>query len=122
MSNTFSTKKMFCWKSCGFLDCFLGTNVLLEKLWIFGLFSGDKDDYIDRWMMKITIKTNQIDMNVCFFEKYITYKNNVCRKSPAFSPLFYWFVNLTLTDKHGTKHLQGQFPPLVKISLFHYSV
>ena len=23
----------------------------------------------------------------------------------------YWFVNLTLSDKHGTKNLQGLIPP-----------
>ena len=28
-----------------------------------GLFSGDKGDYSDVWMIKITIKTNEIDMD-----------------------------------------------------------
>ena len=44
--------------------------VLWKKLWHFGLFPGDKDDYIDvdMWMIKITIKTNQIHMDVCFFQ------------------------------------------------------
>ena len=31
----------------------------------FGLFSENK---VDVWMIKNTIKTNQIDMGVCFFE------------------------------------------------------
>ena len=39
------------------------------KLWLFGLFSGYKSDYIDVWMIKITIKTNQVHMDVCFFQK-----------------------------------------------------
>ena len=26
-------------------------------------------------------------------------------------PLFYWFVNFTLTDKHGTKNLLGLIRP-----------
>ena len=26
-------------------------------------------------------------------------------------PLFHWFVNFTLTDKHGTKNLQGLIHP-----------
>ena len=38
-----------------------------EKLWLFGPFSGDKGGYIDVWMIKLMIKTNQINMNVCFF-------------------------------------------------------
>ena len=36
-----------------------------KKLWLFGLFSGDKGDNIDMWMIKITIKANQIDMLFC---------------------------------------------------------
>ena len=45
ISKTFSTKTM---------------------LWLFGLFSWD---YIDVWMIEVTIKTNQIDMGICFFQK-----------------------------------------------------
>ena len=41
----------------------------MEKLWIFGLNSGDKDDNIDMWMIKITIKANQIDMDVLLISK-----------------------------------------------------
>ena len=36
----------------------------MEKLWLFGLFSGDKGDNIDTRMIKITIKANLIDMGV----------------------------------------------------------
>ena len=36
----------------------------MEKLWLFGLFSGDKGDNTDIWMIKITIKANLIDMDV----------------------------------------------------------
>ena len=39
MSKTFSTKGRFLW----------------TKLCFFGLFSGDKGDYIDVWMIKIII-------------------------------------------------------------------
>ena len=42
---------------------------LWKKLWLFGLFSGDKGDNIDMWMIKITIKANQIDMNVLLISK-----------------------------------------------------
>ena len=35
----------------------------------FGLFSGDKGDSIDMWMIKITIKVNQIDMDVLLISK-----------------------------------------------------
>ena len=37
---------------------------LLWKIVAFGLFSGDKGDNIDMWMIKITIKANEIDMDV----------------------------------------------------------
>ena len=52
---------------------------------VFGLCSGDKGDYSDVWMIKVMIKTNEIDMDVHFFQKNITYKNHVCSLSPAFS-------------------------------------
>ena len=42
---------------------------LWKKLWLFGLFSGDKGDNIDMWMIKITIKASQIDMNVLLISK-----------------------------------------------------
>ena len=38
--------------------------VSLLKIVAFGLFSGDKGDNIDMWVTKITIKANQIDMDV----------------------------------------------------------
>ena len=41
----------------------------MEKLWLFGLNSGDKGGNIDMWMIKITIKANQIDMNVLLISK-----------------------------------------------------
>ena len=51
MSKTFSTKN----------------HVFVGKVWFFGLFSGDKGDYINVWMIKTMIKTNQINMDVYFF-------------------------------------------------------
>ena len=33
------------------------------------MFSGDKGDNIDMWMIKILIKANQIDMNVLLISK-----------------------------------------------------
>ena len=59
MSKTFSTKNCSCGKTVAFLLC-----------------SMDKRVYIDVWILKITIKTNQIDIDVCFFQKYITYKKH----------------------------------------------
>ena len=36
----------------------------------FGLFSGDKGDVLHYVrMIKITIKTNRVDIDVCFFQK-----------------------------------------------------
>ena len=60
----------------------------VEKLWLFGLFSGDKGDCIDVWMIKTTIETNQIDMDACFFQKQITYKDMFVLKVR----LFYQFI------------------------------
>ena len=36
----------------------------MEKLWLFGLNYGDKGDYIDVWMIKITIKAKQTNIDV----------------------------------------------------------
>ena len=43
--------------------------VFVEKIVAFGLFYGDKGDYINVWMIKIMNKANQIGMYVCFFLK-----------------------------------------------------
>ena len=65
----------------------------------------------DVWMIKIMIKTNAMDMDVCFFEKKkkIFEKKNLQKPclflKSGFLPLVYWFENLNLTDKHGTKNL-----------------
>ena len=37
----------------------------------FGMFSGYKGDCSDLWMIKLTIKTNEVAMDVCFFQKNI---------------------------------------------------
>ena len=77
----------------------------MKKSWLFGLFSGDKDDYNDVWKIKITIKANEIDTDVCIFQKNITYKNRVCLYMIWLFLLVYWFVNLDITDKHGIRNL-----------------
>ena len=46
--------------------------------------NGDKGHYSDVWMIKITIEINETDMDVCFFQKNMTYKNHVCPYSLAF--------------------------------------
>ena len=53
----FSTKNCFTVENCGFLDCFLGTKVTT-------LICG-----LSMWMIKITIKANQIDMDVLLISK-----------------------------------------------------
>ena len=64
----------FCGKRCGFFE----------------LFFGDKSDCIDVWFIKITIEPNQIDMNVCFFQKVDNIQNHVCPMFVArsFNPSF----------------------------------
>ena len=42
------------------------------KTVFFGLFSGDKGDSIDMWMIKITIKANQTDMDVLFISELMS--------------------------------------------------
>ena len=42
---------------------------IVEKLSLFGLFSGDKGENIDMWRIKIAIKANQIDMDVFLIAK-----------------------------------------------------
>ena len=77
-------------------------------------FSEGKGDYSDVWTTKIMIKTNEIDMNVCFFQKNITHKNHVCPYSLAFFLLVYWFVNLA---GRGGGHIvppTGFFPAVQK--------
>ena len=51
---------------------------IVKKLCLFGLFSGDKGDNIDMWMIKITIKANQIDMDVLLISKVENIQNHVC--------------------------------------------
>ena len=43
--------------------------VFVEKILAFLPVFLDKGDCSDVWMIKITIKTSQIDMDVCFFQK-----------------------------------------------------
>ena len=38
------------------------TLFLWKKLWLFGLFSGDKGDYSDVWMIKITMASKEIKL------------------------------------------------------------
>ena len=77
----------------------------MEKVWHFGLFAGDKGDNIDMWMIKITIKANQIDMDVLLISKVDNIQKPCLSPKVWLFPLFYWFANFTLTDKHSTKNL-----------------
>ena len=76
----------------------------MKKLWLFGLFSGDKGDYIDvddqNYHRK---KSNMIWMFASSKVDNIQ-KPSLSLKS-GFFLFVHWFVNLTLTDKHGTKNL-----------------
>ena len=85
--------------------------MIVEKLWLFGMFSGDKGDNIDMWMIKIMIKANQTDMDVLLISKVDKIQKPCLSLKSGFFPLFYWFVNFTLTDKHGTKNLLGLIHP-----------
>ena len=57
----------------------------------FGLFSGDKGDNTDMWMIKITVKANQIDMDVLFISKV----DNIQRPCLSLkSSFFHYFIGL----------------------------
>ena len=58
----FQHKTVSLWKNCG----------------IFRLSSGDKGDNIDMWMIKITIKSNQIDMDALLISEVDNIQNHVC--------------------------------------------
>ena len=83
----------------------------MEKLWPFGMFSGYKGDNIDMWMIKIMIKANQTDMDVLLISEVDNIQKPCLSLKSGFFPLFYWFVNFTLSDKHGTKNLLGLIHP-----------
>ena len=85
----FSNKKPF---HCGKIVAF------------FGPFPGDKGDNIDMWMIKITIKANQIDMDALLISEVDNIQNHVVSEVQLF-PLICWFVHFTLKDKHGAKNL-----------------
>ena len=55
-----------------------------KKSWPFGLFSGDKDDYSDVWMIKTTIKRNEILYGCLLLLEEYNIQNHVCSNSPAF--------------------------------------
>ena len=78
-------------------------------MWLFGLFSGDKGNNIDMWMIKanqiITIKANQIVMDVLLISKVDNIQNPCLFPKVRLFPLFHWFATFTLTHKHGTKNL-----------------
>ena len=77
---------MFWGENGGFLDCFLGT----------------KAPAVMCGLSKLQL--NEIDMHVCFLQKNIIHKTMFVPKVRLFLSV-YWFVNLNLTDKHGTKNL-----------------
>ena len=51
---------------------------IVEKLWLFRLFSGDKGDNIDMWMIKFTIKANQIDVDALLISEVDNIQNHAC--------------------------------------------
>ena len=64
----------------------------MEKLWLFGLFSGDKGDNIDMWMDdQNTIKANQSHMNVLLISKVDNIQNPCLSLKSGF---FLYFIGL----------------------------
>ena len=63
----------------------------MEKLWLFWLFSGDKGDNTDMWMIKITIKANQIDTDVLLISKVDNIQKPCLSLKSGF---FHYFIGL----------------------------
>ena len=63
----------------------------VEKLWLFGLFPGDKGDNTDMWMIKITIKANQIDMDVLLISEVGNIQKPCLSLKSGF---FHYFIGL----------------------------
>ena len=55
----------------------------MKKLWLFGLFSGDKGDIIDMWMIKIQTKGPQnscaADEQACVFGSCAFNKHSILK-------------------------------------------
>ena len=62
ISHTISTKNYF----------------LCKQLRLFGVFSGDQDDYVNVWIIKTSTKTDQMNVAFCFYAKWTKYKDHVC--------------------------------------------
>ena len=58
-------------------------------MWLFGLFPGDKGDYIDVWIIKITTKTNQTDIDSLLLSKVDNIQKPSFTLSSGFFPLAY---------------------------------
>ena len=78
--------------------------VSVENIGLFGLFSRDKGDCIDVWMIKITSKQIKLKRMLASFKLDNIQKTCLSLKSSLFS-WFICFVNLILADKHSTKNL-----------------
>ena len=65
--------------------------LIVEKFWLFGLNSGDKGDNIDMWMIKITIKAIQIDMDVLPISKVGNIQKACLSLKSGF---FHYFIGL----------------------------
>ena len=63
----------------------------MEKLWLFGLFSGDKGDNTGMCMIKITIKANEIDMDVLLISKVDNIQKPCLSLKSGF---FHYFIGL----------------------------
>ena len=63
----------------------------VENLWLFVLFSRDKGDNTDLWMIKITIKANQIDMDVLLISKVDNIQKPCLSLKSGF---FHYFIGL----------------------------
>ena len=79
----------------------------------FGLFSGDKGDNTDMWMIKITIKANQIDMDVLLISKV----DNIQKPCLSLKSGFFFIISLVCEFyPHGQTWYQkfiGTYAPLV---------
>ena len=83
----------------------------------FGLFSGDKGDNTDMWMIEITVKANQIDMDVLFISKVDNIQKPCLSLKSGF---FHYFIHQVCEFcPHGQTWYQkfiGSYTPLVIVN------
>ena len=79
--------------------------LIVKKLWLFGLFSGDKGDNIDMYVYVDDQNYDQSQSNLHGCQVYFKSRYHTKTMFVRLFPVFFLSLNFTLTDKHSTKNL-----------------